>query len=89
METVTDFLFLGSKITVDSGCSHEIKRPLLLGGKSMTNIDSILKKQTHFADRVAYSQSYVFSSHFDGYERVGRLSTEKLMLSNCGAGKYS
>ena len=42
METVTDFIFLGSKITVDSDCSHEIKRRLLLGRKAMTNLDSIL-----------------------------------------------
>ena len=43
METVTDFIFLGSKITVDSDCSHEIKRHLPLGSKGMTNLDSILK----------------------------------------------
>ena len=43
METVTDFIFGGSKITVDDDCSHEIKRPLLLGRKAMTNLDSILK----------------------------------------------
>ena len=43
METVTDFIFLGSKITADGDCSHEIKRCLLLGKKSMTNLDSILK----------------------------------------------
>ena len=43
IETVTDFIFLGSKITVDSDCSHEIKRHLLLGRKSMTNLDSLLK----------------------------------------------
>ena len=45
VETVTDFIFLGSKITVDSDCSHEIKRCLLLGGKAMINIDSILKSR--------------------------------------------
>ena len=45
METVTDFLFLGSKITADSDCSHEIKRRLLLGRKVMTNLDSILKSR--------------------------------------------
>ena len=44
METVTDFIFLGSKVTADSDCSHEIKRHLLLGKKAMTNLDSILKK---------------------------------------------
>ena len=43
VETVTDFIFLGSKITVDDNCSHEIKRCLLLGGNVMTNLDSILK----------------------------------------------
>ena len=45
METVTDFTFLDSKITVDSDCSHEIKRHLLLGRKAMTNLDSILKRK--------------------------------------------
>ena len=45
METVTDFIFLGSKITVDGDCSHEIKRCLLLGRKTMTNLDSILKSR--------------------------------------------
>ena len=45
METVTDFTFLGSKITADSDCSHEIKRCLLLGRKAMTNLDSILKNR--------------------------------------------
>ena len=45
METVTDFIFLGSKITVDDDCSHEIKRCLLLGRKAMTNLDSMLKSR--------------------------------------------
>ena len=45
METETDFLFLGSKITADGDCSHEIKRRLLLGRKAMTNIDSILRSR--------------------------------------------
>ena len=45
METVTDFIFLGSKITVHGDCSHEIKRPLLLGRKVMTNLDSLLKSR--------------------------------------------
>ena len=45
METVTDFIFLGSKITVDGGCSHEIKRCLLFGRKTMTNLESILKSR--------------------------------------------
>ena len=45
VEAVTDFIFLGSKITVDNDCSHEIKRHLLLGRKAMTNLDSILKSR--------------------------------------------
>ena len=45
VETVTDFLFLGSKITADGDCSHEVKRPFLLGRKVMTNLDSILKSR--------------------------------------------
>ena len=49
-ETVTDFLFLGFKITADGDCSHEIKRHLLLGRKAMTNLDSIFKSRDYFAD---------------------------------------
>ena len=66
MEIVTDFIFLGSKITADSDCSHGIKRHLFLGKKTMTNVDSILKKQRHhrFANKGLFSQSYGFpSSH--------------------------
>ena len=48
METVTRFLFLGSKITADSDCSHEIKSHLLLGRKAMTNLDNHIKKQRHY-----------------------------------------
>ena len=62
METVRDFIFLGSKITVDSDCCHEIKRCLLLRRKAMTNLDSILKQRHHFADKDPHSQSYDFSS---------------------------
>ena len=63
METVTDFIFLGSKITADGDYSHEIKRRLLLGRKAMTNLDSLLKKQRHyFANKGLASQSYGFSS---------------------------
>ena len=51
METVRDFIFLGSKITADGDCSHEIKRLLFLGRKAMTNIDSILKSRDYFADK--------------------------------------
>ena len=62
MEIVTDFIFLGSKITADGDCSHEIKRHLLLGRKAMTNLDSILKSRDYFANKGPSSQSYDFSS---------------------------
>ena len=51
METVTDFIFLVSKITSHGDCSHEIKRHLLLGRKAMTNLDSILKSRDHFDNK--------------------------------------
>ena len=62
METVTDFIFEGSKITEDDDCSHEIKRRLLLGRKAMTNLDSILKSREYFSNKNLSSQSYGFSS---------------------------
>ena len=62
MEIVIDFIFLGSRITVDGDCSHEIKRCLLIGRKALTNLDSILKSRHHFVDKGLYSQSYSFSS---------------------------
>ena len=59
----SDRLFLGSKTTMDSDCSHEIKRRLLLGRKAVTNLDSVLKSRWHhFAKKGPYSQSYGFSS---------------------------
>ena len=61
MEIVTDFIFLGSKITADGDCSHEIKRSLLLGIKAMINLDSILKSRD-IADKGPSSWSYGFSS---------------------------
>ena len=57
VETVSDFIFLGSKISKDGDCSHEIKRRFLLGRKAMTNLDSILH---YFADKGLSNQSYVF-----------------------------
>ena len=51
METVTDFIFLGFKITADGDCSHEIKRHLLLGREAMTNLDSILKRILYFVNK--------------------------------------
>ena len=62
-EIVTDLIFLSSNITADGDCIHEIKRWLLLGGKAMTNLDSILKKQRcYFANKGPSSQGYGFSS---------------------------
>ena len=61
VETGTDFIFLGSKITADGGCSHEIKRRLLFGRKVMTKLDSILKSRHYFANKGPYGQSYGFS----------------------------
>ena len=60
VETVSDFIFLGSQITADGDCSHEIKRHLLLGSKVMTNLDSILKSRD-IANKGPSSQSYGFS----------------------------
>ena len=62
VETVTDFIFLGSKITTDSDCSHEIKRRLLLERKVMTNLHSILKSRHYFANKGLSSQGCGFSS---------------------------
>ena len=62
-QTVTDLIFLGSKITADGDCSHEIKRCLLLGGKVMTNLDSILKSRD-ITNKGPSSQSYGFSSSY-------------------------
>ena len=62
MQTVTDFIFFGSNITADDDCSHEIKRPLLLGRNVMTNLDSILKSRHYFANNGPSSQGYGFSS---------------------------
>ena len=63
METVTDFVFYGSKITADDGCNHEIKRCLLLGRKVMTNLDSILKsRDITLPTRVCLVKAMVFSS---------------------------
>ena len=68
METVSDFLFLGSKTTADGDCSYEIKRCLLLGRKTMTNLDSILKNRQYFANKGLYSQRYGFSLMMYGCE---------------------
>ena len=63
VETASDLIFLGSKITVDGDCSHEIKRRLLFGRKVMTNLDSLLEKQRYyFANKGPFGQGYGFSS---------------------------
>ena len=59
---MTDFIFLGSKMTVEDDCSHEIKIHLLLGRKALTNLDSILKSRDITVNKGLYSQSYGFSS---------------------------
>ena len=70
METVADFIFLGSKITADDDCSHEINRCLLLGRKAMTNLDNVLENQRHhLTGKGPFSQSYGFSwSHVQMWE---------------------
>ena len=71
-ETVTDFIFLGSKITADGDCSHEIKRHLLLGRKVMTNLGSILKsRDITLSTKVHIVQAMVFPVVMYGRERVG------------------
>ena len=69
METVTDFIFLGSRITADDDCSHEIKRSLLFGGKAMTNVDSILKsRDITLLTKVCIVKAIVFPLAMCGWE---------------------
>ena len=71
METVTSFIFLGSKITADGDCSHEIKRCLLLGRKAMTNLDSILKsRESTFLIKVLLVKAMVFPVVMYGCETI-------------------
>ena len=62
VETVSHFIFLGSKVTADGDCSHEIKRRFLLGRKVMTNLDSTFKSRHYFANKGPSSEGYSFSS---------------------------
>ena len=92
VETVSDFIFLGSKITADGDCSHEIKRRLLLERKVMTNLDSILKsRDITLPTKVYLVKAMVFPVvMYDA--RVGlwrKLSAKELMLLNCGVGEDS
>ena len=92
VETVTDFIFLGSKITADRDCSHEIKRCLLLGRKAMTNLDSILKtRDITLPTKVHLVKAKVFPAVVYGCESwtIKKLSAKELMLLNYGVGEDS
>ena len=92
METVTDFIFLGSEITADGDCSHEIKRHLPLGRKAMTNLDSILNnRDLTWLTKVCIVKVLFFPVVMYGCESwaMKRLSTKELMLLNYDAGEDS
>ena len=90
VETVSDFILGGSKITADSDCSHEIKRCLLLGRKVMTNIDGILKtRDITLPTKVPLVKAMVSPVVMYGCDSwtIRRLSTKESMLLNCGVGE--
>ena len=91
VETVSDFIFLGSKITADGDCSHEIKRCLLLGSEIMTNLDSILKsRDITLPTKVHLVKTMVFPVVMYGCESwTIKLRAKELMLLNCGIGEDS
>ena len=96
METVTDFICgggrVGSKITADGDCSHEIKRRLLLGRKVLTNLDSILKsRDITLPTKVYLVKAMIFLLDMYGCESwtIKKMSAEELMLFNCGVGEDS
>ena len=92
VKIVRDFIFLGSKITADGDCSHEIKRHLLLGRKAMANLDSILKsRDITLPTKVRLVKTMVFPVVMYGCESwtQRKPSNEELMLLNCGVGKDS
>ena len=92
MEVLTDFLFLGSKITADGDCSHEIRRRLHLGRKAIINLDSVLKsRDITLLTKVHIVMVMVFPVVTYGCESwtVKRQSAKELMPSNCGAGEDS
>ena len=92
VETVTDFILGGSKITADCDCSHEIKRRLLLGRKAMTNPDSIRKsRDSTLPTKVHLVKAMVFPVVIYGCESwtIRKLSAEELILLNCGVGEDS
>ena len=92
VETVTDFIFLGSKITADGDCSHEIKKCLLLERKAMTNLDSILKsRDITLLTKVRLIKAIIFPVVTYGCENwtIKKAECQKLMLLNCGVGEGS
>ena len=92
VETVSDFIFLGSKITADGDCSHEIKRCLLLGRKVMTKLDSILKSRgITLSTKVRLVKAMVFQVVMYGCESwtINKAEHRRLMLLNCGVGEDS
>ena len=91
METVTDFILGGSKITADGECSHEIKRHLLLGRKVMTSLDRILKSRyLTLLTKVCLVKAMVLPVVMYGCESwILKMSAEELMLLNCGVGEDS
>ena len=92
IETVTDFIFLGSKVTATGDCSHEIKRHLFLGRKTMTNLDSILKsRDTTFPTKVCLLKTMIFPVLRYGCESwtIKKAEPKELMLLNCGVGEDS
>ena len=92
METVRDFIFLGSKITADGDCSHEIKRCLLLGRKAMINLDSILKsRDITLPTKVRLLKAMVFPVVIYGCKSwaIRKAEHEELMFLNCGVGEDS
>ena len=92
VESVADFTFLGSKITADGDCSHEIKRHLLLGRKVMTNLDSILKsRDITLPTKVRLVKAMVFPVVMYRCESwtIRKLNAKELMLLNCGVGEDS
>ena len=94
VKTVRDFIFLGSKITADGDCSHEIKRHFLLGRKVMTNLDSIFKsRDITLTTKVSLVKAMIFPVVMYGCEswtiKKAEEKAEELMLLNCGAGEDS
>ena len=90
METVSDFIFLDSKITADGDCNHEIKRHLLLGKKVMTNLDSILKsRDVTLPTKVHLVKAMVFPLVIYGCDSwtIKKAEPKEMMLSNCGVGE--